>query len=106
MWAVTAAVKLIGSNQSAAEVTGCQHLDHIVSDIQQSTDANAFRTMELRPDSEKEAFVDTVARLNVSRVVNGLRAQSRTLEGLVREEQIAIVGAMYDVVTGEIEFLT
>ena len=34
-----------------------------------------------------------------------MRTQSQTLDGLVREERIAIVGAMYDVVTGDIEFL-
>ena len=39
-------------------------------------------------------------------LLNGCAKQSQTLDGLVREGRIAIVGAMYDVVTGEIEFLT
>ena len=51
-------------------------------------------------------FVDAVARRNVLRVVGQMREQSRTLDGLVQEGRIAIVGAMYDVATGEIEFLT
>ena len=49
--------------------------------------------------------VDVVARRNVVRVVEQLHKDSRTIEGLIREGQIAIVGAMYDVVTGDIEFL-
>jgi len=103
--AVTAAVNLICSTRTAAETTGCQHLDYIVNDIQQSTDQASCRGIEARPADEKESLVNAVARRNVSQVVARMRRESRTLDGLVREQRIAIVGAMYDVVTGEIEFL-
>ena len=103
--AVTAAVNLIGDVRTPAEATGCQHLDHIVNDIQQSTDPIACRGAKEVPAAEKQSFVDAVARRNVLRVVEQMRKQSQTLDGLVREGRIAIVGAMYDVVTGEIEFL-
>ncbi len=83
--AVTAAVDLICATRTAAEATGCQHLDHIVDDIQQSIDPAACRGIEARRRTEKEAFVDAVARRNVSRVVERMRAQSQTLDGLVRE---------------------
>ena len=103
--AVTADVNLIGDVRTPAEATGCQHLDHIVNDIQQSTDPIACRGAKEVPVAEKQSFVDAVARRNVLRVVERMRKQSQTLDGLAREGQIAIVGAMYDVVTGEIEFL-
>ena len=103
--AVTAAVNLIGEVRTAAEATGCQHLDHIVRDIQQSVDPVTCRGVEQRPAAEKQSFVDAVARRNVLRVVERMRQESQTLDGLVREGRIAIVGAMYDVVTGDIEFL-
>jgi len=103
--AVTAAVNLIGETRTPAEATGCQHLDHIVRDIQQSTDPVACRGAEQLPAAEKQSFVDAVARRNVSRVVERMRQESQTLDGLVREGKIAILGAMYDVVTGEIGFL-
>ncbi|MEO6307993.1 MAG: bifunctional SulP family inorganic anion transporter/carbonic anhydrase [Nitrospiraceae bacterium] len=103
--AVTAAVNLICSTRTAAETTGCQHLDYIVNDIQQSTDQASCRGIEARPADEKESLVNAVARRNVSQVVERMCRESRTLDGLVREQRIAIVGAMYDVVTGEIEFL-
>ena len=103
--AVAAAVNLIGDNRTSAEVTDCQHLDHIVRVIQQSADSVPCRGADRLPAAEKQSFVDAVARRNVSRVVEQMRTQSRTLDGLVRERRIAIVGAMYDVVTGEIEFL-
>jgi carbonic anhydrase/SulP family sulfate permease len=103
--AVTAAVNLIGDVRTPADATGCQHLEHIVNDIQQSTDPIACRGAKEAPVAEKQSFVDAVARRNVLRVVERMRKQSQTLDGLVREGRIVIVGAMYDVVTGEIEFL-
>lgn len=104
--AVTTAVNLMGSSRTAAETKGCQHLDHIIEDIQQSTDRVACRDVESLPTSEKESFVNAVARRNVLRVIDRIRGQSVTLDGLVGERRIAIIGVMYDVVTGEIEFLT
>ncbi len=104
--AVSAAVNLLGSTQTAAETTGCQHLDHIVNDIQHSADPVACRSMYARPTGETESFVNAVARRNVMRVVERIREQSGTLDELVRQQRIAIVGAMYNVATGGIEFLT
>ena len=103
--AVTAAGNFIGDARTPAEATGCQHLDHIVNDIQQSTDPVTCRGVEERPTAEKQSFVDAVARRNVSRVVERMRQESQALDGLVRKGRIAIVGAMYDIITGEIEFL-
>ncbi len=103
--AVTAAVELMGEKRTPAEITGCEHLEHIVRDIQLSTDAEACRAAALLEAGQRLAFVDGVARRNVVRVVRRMREESRTLDELVRSDRIAIVGAMYDVTTGEIEFL-
>ncbi len=104
--AVTSAVDLINSPQTAAEATGCQHLDHILRDIQRSTDGSACRGVHQLPQQEKEAFVNSVARRNVTHAVAAILDQSQTLRHLVQQRRIAIVGAMYDVVAGGIEFLT
>jgi carbonic anhydrase/SulP family sulfate permease len=103
--AVSAAVKLMGSHRTAAESTGCQHLDSIVSDIQQSTDETTRQATEEPHSPEMDSFIDAVARQNVLRVVKEIRRQSLTLDNLVREKRIAIVGALYDVASGSIEFL-
>lgn len=104
--AVTAAVKLSCSTLTAAEATGCQNLDHIVNDIRQSVDQTTCQLMQDRPSAEMGPLVDAVARRNVLRVVESIRKQSETLDRLVRKQQIAIIGAMYDVGTGALEFLT
>jgi carbonic anhydrase len=103
--AVSAAVKLLGSHLTAAEATGCQHLDAIVNEIQRSADGMTSQTSSEPSSTEAVAIVDAVARDNVLRVVKEIRRQSRTLDGLVQERRLAIVGAMYDVVTGGIEFV-
>jgi carbonic anhydrase/SulP family sulfate permease len=104
--AVTAAVKLLCSTRTAAEATGCENFDHIVKDIQQSVDQTTCQTILKRPSAEAELFVDEVARRNVLRVVESMCEQSETLDTLVRKQQIAIVGAMYDVGTGALEILS
>jgi carbonic anhydrase/SulP family sulfate permease len=104
--AVSAAVKLQNSTLTAAEATGCQHLDVIVNEILRSVDGAASLVADGPHSREQAALVDAVARKNVLRVVKEIRERSRTLDDLVRERRIGIVGAMYDVVTGNIEFLT
>ncbi|HXV69518.1 MAG TPA: bifunctional SulP family inorganic anion transporter/carbonic anhydrase [Nitrospira sp.] len=104
--AVTAAVKLLCSTSTAAEATGCQNLDHIVNDIQQSVDQTTCQSLLARPATDIGPLVDAVARSNVLRVVESMFKQSKTLDRLVREQRIAIVGAMYDVGTGALELLT
>jgi carbonic anhydrase len=102
--AVAAAVDMAGSEETIAGATGCQHLEHIIHDIQQSIDPQARLGFGRLLGAEKEAFVDEVARRNVLRVVETLLHQSRTLRELAGDGRIAIVGAMYDISTGRIEF--
>jgi carbonic anhydrase len=102
--AVTTAVQLNGSSQSVAEATGCEHLDHIIHTIQQSAIPESHTTIEARSASEIEQLVDTVSRHNVLQVTTVLREKSRTLAGLLREGRLVVVGAIYNVGTGQIEF--
>lgn len=104
--AVAAAVDLFGATEAADHATGCQHLGHIIQDIQQSIDPRTYRGVEQLAAPEKEAFVNDVARRNVARAAAMMLQQSRTLDGLVRDGRVAVVGVMYDVATGDIDFLT
>lgn len=51
------------------------------------------------------AFVDAVAKTNVLREVAQIRAQSEILRELEEAGKIEIVGSMYDLRTGAVEFL-
>jgi len=103
--AVTAAVDLAAAGKTALEATGCEHLDGVVADVQRSVDRAECEAAARLPAAAKAAFVDGVARRNVARAVGELVEQSRTLARLVKEGRVAVVGAVYDVATGAIEFL-
>jgi carbonic anhydrase len=103
--AVTAAVELAGSTKSVAEATGCQHVGHILSEIQSSMRTSGRRQFDKLADTERADFVNETAMANVTHTVANIDRQSETLARLLRAGRIAIVGAMYDVATGEIQFL-
>jgi len=102
---VGTAVKLLGSPKRTVESTSCEHFHHIVNELRQSADQETYQALDERSIEETEALVDSVARRNVVRVIDQMHQQSRTLAQMVVEGRIAIVGAMYDVVTGNIVFL-
>ena len=55
--------------------------------------------------SKNSAYVDAVARTNVRLGLANMRSRSAVLAGLERDATIRIVGAMYDLTTGAVEFL-
>ncbi len=103
--AVTAAIEVACSRETAAHAMPCEHIDSIVQIIQKSVDPTTCQRYAQLTPAEKEAFVNAVARANVSRVVEMVLAQSQTLSRLHQKRQVAILGAIYDVATGGIEFL-
>jgi carbonic anhydrase len=56
--------------------------------------------------SKNPAYVDQVARTNVVLVLDGIRRRSPILSGLEQEGKIRIAGAMYDLATGMVEFVS
>ena len=53
---------------------------------------------------EKAAYTNEVSRYNVMRTIRMIRERSATLDKLVHEGRIAIVGALYDVGSGRVDF--
>jgi carbonic anhydrase len=56
--------------------------------------------------SQNALFVDAVATTNVRRTVADIRLRSSVLDGLAKQGKIAIVGSMYHLLGGRVEFLT
>jgi carbonic anhydrase len=54
--------------------------------------------------SKNAAFVDEVAKTNVLRTIDDIRHQSSVLSGLERDGKIKVVGSMYHLVGGRVEF--
>ena len=55
--------------------------------------------------SKNDAFVDAVAKTNVRQTVDAIRQRSDVLADLEKEGKIKIVGSMYHLVGGRVEFL-
>lgn len=98
--AVTAAVK--GQSPAAVE---CRHLQPIVAEIQRSMPtADSSAGSDFSGDITDD-HVNEVARRNVLNTMRVILSESETVARLVNSGEIALMGAMYDVVTGDIEFL-
>src|SRR5581483_7768735 len=103
--AVTAALKLLCSQESPAHATGCQHLQYIIDDLRLSVDHDTCLRVSGLSDKDLEPHVKRVARRNVVLTVGAICSKSATLDRLVSAGRIAIVGGLYDVATGKVEFL-
>ncbi|HMO17671.1 MAG TPA: SulP family inorganic anion transporter [Oligoflexia bacterium] len=101
--AVTASVDLFNSPVSIDEATGCEHLDAIINRVSKSI-KNLPTQLEMLNPQRKEEFVDSVAKENVLAAINQIVEESHTVRDLLKEEKVALVGALYDVRTGKIDF--
>lgn len=63
------------------------------------------RTVRENRTSENEEFVEKVARIQVKRSVELIIQQSLILREMVEKTEIGLIGAIYDVETGLVEFL-
>lgn len=102
--AVTAAVQFAMSGADPVQATGCENLGAIVHDIQHSMDPSLLNRCSCLKGQEHEKCVDDVARNNVAWSVTQLLEQSSTLRSLNESARINVLGAMYDISSGQIEF--
>lgn len=101
--AVSAAVKLRKENRSALAATGCENLGVIVEEIQTAI-PDSIEQIPPPTDAGHAAYVDGIARKNVARVMHDIRVGSRKIHELVSEGRVAVVGGLYNVATGVVEF--
>ncbi len=102
--AVKASVDFICNDKTASEVTGCVNLDSLISQIQQSVDTKICPLFRQWDSQQKDIYSNEVSYQNVLRTMRKIRENSSILDRLVREGKVAIVGAMYDIATGEVAF--
>ena len=63
------------------------------------------RTTKENRNSTNSEFVENVAKIQVKRSVEAIVERSVVLREMIEQEQIAIIGAVYDVQTGDVEFM-
>jgi carbonic anhydrase/SulP family sulfate permease len=104
--AVTSTVNLLSEHKDVAQATGCHHLSSIVNEIRPSLPEHELRRLPSMDTEAREAYVDEVARRNVMHAVQEIVRRSDAIRGAVDAGDAMVVGAVYDVKSGVIDFLT
>ncbi|QDU47410.1 bifunctional SulP family inorganic anion transporter/carbonic anhydrase [Symmachiella dynata] len=81
---------------------GCSHLKYIVDEVSPSIDGLSHFNAEQASEEDKIAFVNQVSERNVQHSVDAILQRSPAISEQVRNGQAAVVGAMYDVNTGQL----
>jgi carbonic anhydrase/SulP family sulfate permease len=98
------AVEAFLSRQRVADSTGCTHLDPIVAEVQKSLDPRRIERWESLPPQEQRACLDDLYRAHILRTIDKILQESLALKRLVQTGQLTVVGGMYDVHTGRVDF--
>jgi carbonic anhydrase len=91
-----------GAVKGAIDDVEMGNLTGLLARIKPAVSATKF---DGEKSSKNSAYVDAVARTNVLLGLEGIRRRSPVLEDLEKRRSIEIVGAMYDLVTGMVNFV-
>lgn len=103
--AVTSTVDLLSGNKDSVQATDCPHLDSIVEELEPCVDHDVCRSLDQMSSEDQESFIDEVARKNVLRSVHEIIERSEVIRDLTVAGKVMVVGALYDVKSGKIEFM-
>jgi len=92
-----------GAIKGAIDGVQLGHLTGLLDKIKPAVSATKF---DGERSSKNYAFVDAVAKTNVLRTVEEIRRQSSVLAGLESAGKIKVVGSMYQLEGGKVEFYT
>jgi carbonic anhydrase len=104
--AVQTAVQLAARGENNCEQFGCDHLKLIIKEIQKSIDSQILEGWGQHAPLVQQSIVDEVARRNTLNSVQWIYCESATLRRMADEGKIPIVGALYHIENGVIDFLT
>jgi carbonic anhydrase len=92
-----------GAVKGAIDNVNLGNLTGLLAKIKPAVDATKY---EGKRSGSNIEFVDRVARANVQNTIDDLRKQSEILSSMEKDGKIKMVGAMYQLKTGKVEFLT
>jgi carbonic anhydrase/SulP family sulfate permease len=103
--AIKAAVDIYEKGADPAKETGFQHLGTLVGEVQDAIDPELGKSAPQEGDA-RSAYLDEVAYRNVLRGMELVRKESPTLNRLIEDGKVGLVGGLYDVRTGHVEFFS
>ncbi len=100
-------IVVLGHTKCGAIKGACDHskmgnLTTLLNKIQPAVEAE--KTVQENRNSSNLEFVEKVAELNVQLTVNAILERSPILNEMITNGEIGIVGGIYDVTTGAVEF--
>ncbi len=102
-------IVVLGHTKCGAVKGACDHVEmgnltELLSKLQPAVYSESETTAVDKRNSKNGKFVENVARLNVKRSVKSIIERSFILEEMLDKGEIGIVGAMYNIDTGKVEF--
>ncbi|WP_442505223.1 SulP family inorganic anion transporter [Novipirellula sp. SH528] len=103
--AVTSSLKVLSEGKDVEEASGCQHLHAIVDEIGNTVSPIELGRFHDLVGDDRDNVVSEVVRSNVQHTVDLIIERSRTIRESVAAGKVKVVGAVYDIETGETSFL-
>ncbi|MCL4109659.1 UNVERIFIED_CONTAM: hypothetical protein GTU68_055020 [Idotea baltica] len=103
--AVTSSIELHASGTDAMSATGCEHLQSIVDEIIPSITKSHEKPFGSLSAEERDTLIDQTAAANVLHTADLVLSRSKVIRDAVEKGRAMVVAAMYDVRTGQIDFL-
>ena len=102
-------IVVLGHTKCGAVKGACDHVEmgnltELLSKLQPAVYSESETTAADKRTSKNGKFVENVATLNVKRSVKNIIERSFILEEMLNKGEIGIVGAMYNIDTGKVEF--
>jgi carbonic anhydrase len=102
-------IVVLGHTKCGAVKGACDHVEmgnltELLSKLQPAVYAESETTAVDKRNSKNTKFVENVATINVKRTVKSVIERSYILEEMLNSGAIGIVGAMYNIDTGKVEF--
>ncbi len=102
-------IVVLGHTKCGAVKGACDHVEmgnltELPSKLQPAVYSESETTAADKRNSKNGKFVENVATLNVKRSVKNIIERSFILEEMLNKGEIGIVGAMYNIDTGKVEF--
>jgi carbonic anhydrase len=94
-----------GAVKGACDDAHLGNLTTLLSKIKPAVQAVALPEDPAERTSKNLDFVDQVAETNVRMTIENIRKQSPVLRIMEEDGEIALVGAMYDISTGKVDFM-
>jgi len=91
-----------GAIQAACDADEDHFLSGLLNKIKPAIEAETSVTT--KRNSENKDFVAAVVKLNVEHSLNILMQKSKIIKGMIEQNQVGMIGAVYDIESGEVKF--